>query len=126
MADRRDHPQEKMRPMRIFLRPKKVDASQKRSSERTSTDRGVSLQRLGGAGKADARLVNLSTTGVQFTTLLVVENGVDVELEVLPEQWLTATIRWHRPDGDGVIVGAEWKNPIPAEDVWKIRSHAEQ
>jgi hypothetical protein len=126
MTDRLDGSQSSRKPPRILLRPRPNGDEQKRAFDRTSTHREVPLHAASTDDWTDARLVNISPAGLQLAAPQSVEIDalVDVEVEVFPGRVLTAVVRWVKTDPDGgYLLGAEWREPLPVDDVWKIRTY---
>lgn len=121
MSERHEDIPSQPRPLRIFFEPRAVDGEQKRAFERTTTTRDVPVRVAGEAAPVTARLVNVSPTGLQFA-LPMAPTSDTVEIDVLPGRILAAVVRWSRAHGREFLVGAEWKAPLPYDEVWRIRA----
>lgn len=108
-----------IKPVRLLLRPR--DTEQKRRHERVSTRRHVAVNAA--SHPLEAKLANLSVTGVQVSIDVPVDGLTDVEIEVLPGQVQSAKVVWTRAEESGTQLGAEWTTPLRIDDVWKIRAY---
>lgn len=120
MTHRQDAPKRAIGPTRILLRPRATVDEQKRSYDRTTTNRAVHATAEGES--MTARLVNVSPTGLQLAVDRSLADGDEIEVAAIPDRLLAATVRWSRVEADHVVLGAEWTTPLAIEDVWRIRA----
>jgi hypothetical protein len=122
MTHRQDDPKPAHQPTRILLRPRNSNPEQKRGFDRTTTNREVHARLEDAAEPVNARLLNISPTGLQLAVDQVLANGASIEVDALPDRMLLAIVKWSKQMEDHVVLGAEWDAPISIDDVWKVRA----
>lgn len=111
-------------PKRLLLSPNDVSDSQKRRTLRTSTRGYVSVHSGSEPAPLACRLWNVSPTGLQLSLPTDIAPGSILRVDLLPEQSVSAVVRWSRTGACDRLVGAELSEPIDWSDVWRIRANA--
>lgn len=123
MSERQDDPTtHERRPARLLLKPRSLGEEQKRNFERTTTRREVAVRIPGGDEPVSVPLVDVSATGVKLAVGQAVPVGSDLEVEVLPSEWLPVVVRWCQEEDELVVIGGEFAKTLSYDEVWKIRS----